>query len=152
MNQEEIEKTGIAKLEKTEMESLNKWLNSPQGKMMCSGLVSQWEINNISDLEGTRIYSSGGIFLGVISMNKVMRHSIANSLGPYGSEFSDKSIMNDFSQYGSSVSHKSAFNSIASEPPKIFKNDKFVAYLTINQIKIPRVDSYKLLGYLKKNS
>ncbi|MEA1963604.1 MAG: hypothetical protein U9O41_00490, partial [Candidatus Aerophobetes bacterium] len=61
------------------------------------------------------------------------------------------SIFNDYSHYGSEYSNLSAFNDRASKPPMIFKGDEFIAYLTVNTKKIPRINPYALIGWLKAN-
>ena len=88
-------------------------------------------------------------FLGVISNDKYDSNSIANRYGSYGSKYSSKSIFNRYSLYGSEYSILSPFNSIASKPPMIYKDGEFIAYLTVNTIKTPRVDPYALIGWLK---
>lgn len=106
---------------------------------------------DFADLEGASIVAQDGQFLGIVSTDKYDSDSINNPYGSYGSEYSSTSIFNDYSRYGSKYSSLSAFNSIASKPPMIYKDGKFIAYLTINTTKTPRVDPYALIGWLKVN-
>lgn len=106
---------------------------------------------DFADLEGAVIVAQDKEFLGVISIDKYDSDSINNRYGSYGSKYSSKSIFNRYSRYGSEYSSLSAFNSIASKPPMIYKDGEFIAYLTVNTIKTPRVDPYALVGWLRAN-
>jgi len=106
---------------------------------------------NFADLEGASIVAQDGQFLGIVSTDKYDSYSINNRYGSYGSKYNSKSIFNRYSRYGSECSSLSAFNSIASKPPMIYKDGKFVAYLTVNTVKTPRVDPHALIGWLKVN-
>ena len=73
-----------------------------------------------------------------------------NTVGNYGNAVSSTSIFSTVSRYGSTVSSLSAFSDIASTPPSIFnKEGKFVAFLTKNTLKTPRIDPNALIGWLK---
>ncbi len=106
---------------------------------------------DFSLLEGAQIIADDGQFLGVISTSPLTRNSIMNELGPYGSELSSKSIFNELGKYGSKISALSPFNELASKPPRIFKGEKFIAYLSVNRLKSPRVDTRLLIAWLKAN-
>lgn len=93
------------------------------------------------ELSGAQIYS-GDTFLGIISKDPYSDDSIADKYGPYGSTYQQTSIFHAYGPYGSKWSSSSAFNSTASNPPQIRINGIAVAYLTVNPIKTPRVDSY----------
>lgn len=53
------------------------------------------------------------------------------------------------SQYGGEIAILSPFNAITSTPPKIFKGNTFIGYLTTNRVKLPRVDQHALIEWLK---
>jgi len=88
------------------------------------------------------------VFLGTINANQFDSDSIVNSFGDHGSEFGSRSVFNRFSKYGDSVSNLSAFCSLASEPPRLFVGDRFVAYVTRNSIMIPAIDPLQLKAFL----
>jgi hypothetical protein len=100
-------------------------------------------------LEGARIIAGDGTFLGVISTRQFDPDSIANEFGEYGNEFKPKSILNEFGPYGSELSGLSPFNPMAASPPKIYRDDRFVAYLTKNSFLSPAVDPGELLSWLR---
>jgi len=95
------------------------------------------------------IVADDGQYLGKISSSTIDSDSIMNSIGRYGSSISSTSIFNEIGRYGGKISRMSPFNDIASSPPKIFVGNTFIAYLTTNSLKRPRVDPYALIGYLK---
>jgi hypothetical protein len=88
-------------------------------------------------------------YLGLISSNQFLADSIMNQFGTYGSQFSSTSIMNQFGTYGSQFSALSPWNDFATRPPLIFIGDVFIAFLTTNQFKTPRVDTNELIAYLQ---
>ena len=88
--------------------------------------------------------------MGKITWNEFDSESILNEFGRYGGRFSSTSIFNDFGTYGGEIALYSPFNSIAVNPPKIFTRDgDFVAYLTVNKLKAPRIDPHVLVAFLK---
>ena len=95
------------------------------------------------------IVADDGQYLGKISSSTIDSDSIMNSIGRYGNSISSTSIFNEIGRYGGKISRMSPFNDIASSPPKIFVGNTFIAYLTTNSLKRPRVDPYALIGYLK---
>lgn len=105
---------------------------------------------NFENLDGMAIIvADDGQYLGKISSNTIDSDSIMNSVGRYGSEVSSTSIFNEVGRYGGKISSMSPFNDITSRPPRIFVGEGFIAYLTTNSLKTPRVDPYALIGYLK---
>jgi len=106
--------------------------------------------NDLDYLEGSIIIANDSQYLGKISKNQFDADSINNSFGTYGSEFSMYSIFNSFGNYGSEFSTLSPFNQFTSTPPKIYKNDIFIAYLTVNTIMYPRVDTNLLVAWLNE--
>lgn len=105
---------------------------------------------NISSLMGGIIIADDETYLGKISDNKFDSDSIANEFGDYGSKFSSVSIMNEFGDYGSQFSSYSPFNEFTSTPPKIYLNEKFIGYLTVNKFLTPSVDPVTLIAILTK--
>ena len=106
--------------------------------------------DNLNYLEGAIIVANDNQYLGKISQNQYDLDSISNRFGTYGSEFSLYSIFNSFGTYGSQFSILSPFNQFTTTPPKIYKNDTFVAYLTINTFMFPRIDTYLLVSWLNR--
>jgi hypothetical protein len=72
-----------------------------------------------------------------------------NEFGDYGNEFNGNSIFNQFGNYGNPLSALSPFNQFTSTPPKIYLNDRFMAYFTANEALAPRVDPELLIAWLK---
>lgn len=123
--------------------------------------------NNVSGLEMGQIIKSenelriinresfieGGnkIFLGSLNPNQFDNKSIFNRFSPYGNKFSPTSIFNQFSVYGSLYSDLSANNVFANNPPKIYLNGNFRAFLTNNNFKNPRIRLKSILEWAKNN-
>jgi hypothetical protein len=103
---------------------------------------------NIIQLLGGRIIANDGRFLGIISRDRFESESIANQFGEYGSRFKPYSIFNETGEYGSEYSPLSPFNEFSNTPPKIYVNDEFRAYLTVNSLKRPRLDPAELSNWL----
>lgn len=95
------------------------------------------------------ILASNGEFLGRVITSEYDADSILNEYGLYGGKYSTTSIFNDYGLYGGKYSSTSAFNDLASEPPKLFYDGAFVAFLTTNKTKSPRVDPTVLIATLK---
>ena len=88
-----------------------------------------------ADLNGATIYSQENIptYLGFIG-NQFASESINNSFGTYGSQFNTLSVRNTFSSYGGGFGIYSAENSFSSTPPRIYRNNILIAYLTTNSL------------------
>ena len=112
--------------------------------------VTETNFNNLDYLEGAIIIANDNQFLGKISKNQFDLDSINNQFGTYGSEFSLYSIFNQFGTYGSEFSSLSPFNKFTSTPPKIYKENIFIAYLTVNTFMFPRVDTNLLVAWLNE--
>jgi hypothetical protein len=106
---------------------------------------------DFSSLVDAIVVAEDGQFLGKITTNQCDASSITNAVGVYGSQVSSTSMFNQVGRYGSDVSVLSPFNTVATSPPRIFKDREFVAFLTVNTIKIPRVDPNLLVAWLKAN-
>lgn len=102
----------------------------------------------LKDLIGSIIIADDGQSLGKIT-NKYDSESIANKYGNYGSKYSSTSILNEYGLYGGKYSSHSPFNKYTTTPPKIFREEKFICYLTVNTALSPRIDPDVLLGYLQ---
>ena len=113
-------------------------------------VVPPTEFNNLDYLEGAIIIANDNQYLGKISKNQYDSDSINNEFGTYGSEFSSYSIFNEFGTYGSEFSNLSPFNMFTSTPPKIYKDNIFIAYLTVNTFIFPRVDTNLLVAWLNE--
>jgi len=112
--------------------------------------VTEMNLNNLDYLEGAIIIANDNKFLGKISKNQFDSDSINNEFGTYGSQFSSYSIFNKFGIYGSEFSSLSPFNKFTSTPPRIYKENVFIAYLTVNTFMSPRVDTNLLVAWLKE--
>ena len=99
------------------------------------------------------IIAYDGAYLGLVSSNCYFTDSIVNRYGLYGSRYSATSISNPYSLYGSAYSYMSAFNVYAAYPPviKVWTGYQWaiLCYVSVNQYKIPRIDSGYLLWYLR---
>jgi hypothetical protein len=89
------------------------------------------------------LIAGNGTYIGEIS-SQFDQNSILNQLGNYGSKFSSTSIWNEFSPYGGRLSPLSAFNPFAANPPKLYMNNIFMGYLTVNPAFANRIDPYSL--------
>ena len=151
MTTEEFKASGLSKLSDSELAALDTWVQ--KHSLRVAQVVAQQtgapnkDALSFDQLEGCRIVADDGEFLGIISKNAIDAKSILNEIGKYGSQISSVSIFNTIGKYGSEISSLSPFNEITSKPPKIFnKEGKFVAYLTKNSFKTPRVDAHALVG------
>ncbi len=79
------------------------------------------------------LISPDGTFLGNLNNRRHDPEGIFNRYSQYGSPYSNLSIFNRFGQYGSRYSNLSPFSRYATQPPKIFLNNRFVGYLTMNR-------------------
>jgi len=112
--------------------------------------VTEMNFNNLDYLEGAIIIANDNEYLGKISKSQFDLDSINNQFGTYGSQFSAYSIFNNFGTYGSEFSSLSPFNKFTSTPPKIYKENIFIAYLTVNTFMFPRVDTNLLVVWLSE--
>ena len=103
-----------------------------------------------AELDGKAIIiADDGAFLGLISSNSLAPKSITNTVGLHGSSVSPSSIFCQVGIYGGTINPYSPWNDLALDPPKVLLDGTFVAYLTTNKMKTPRMDPYALIGYLK---
>ncbi len=101
---------------------------------------------------GCRIIAPDGVYLGLVSADTVHPESIINAWGQYGFEKSSSSIFNPTIPYGGASGVFSPFNDISPSPPSLFKDGKFVNYLSTNDNYRPRTPPDKLIEFLKKLS
>lgn len=90
-------------------------------------------------IAGASVIAEDGAFLGRIS-SQYAADSIFNEYGTFGSQYSATSIWNQYSIYGGAYSVHSPFNAYASTPPKLAKNGRVIAYLTVNKYLAGAVD------------
>jgi hypothetical protein len=154
MSAEEFNASGLSKLSVGELTSLDAWFEK-QTLAVAEYFAERAKPDTaaaltMEDLLNCTIVGDDGEFLGLISTSTVDSKSIMNTVGRYGSSVSSTCILNSVSRYGSTVSRQSAFCDIASSPPSIFSKDgKFLAFLTTNTLKSPRIDPNSLVGWLK---
>lgn len=158
MTEAEFRAAGLQRLTPEEVAQLNIWLNKfaavvaeatrDAGAAQTSP-PNAGAVLSLEALEGAVIVAKDGQPLGLISSNCFKSDSLCNEFGKYGNEFNANSIRNEFGQYGSEFSSKSPFNEFTSTPPRIFKNGKAIAYLTMNTALSPRVDPLWLLAALR---
>jgi hypothetical protein len=83
-------------------------------------------------LDGAMVVNEEGEFLGLVAYPS-NSDSIFNEYGRYGSEYRSDSIWNQYGKNGSEYRSNTAFNEYTRSPPRIIKNRKIVAYLTVNK-------------------
>lgn len=159
MSAEEFQVTGLDKLSASELAALDAWFIRAMLQLLTSApsLLATPDVRgrafDFCNLEGAVIVADNGKFLGKITVNSLDWQSIGNEIGPYESPVSLTSIFNEVSSYGGPFSRLSPFNRFTSIPPRIFMGDQFVAYLTVNPLKTPRINPWalKLIGWLRAN-
>lgn len=149
MSAADFKKCGLAKLSKSELAELDAWFLRTTAALVAQMGEQAGKSMDFKDLIGATIVADDGTFLGLISTSTVDSKSILNSVGKHGSEVARESIFNQVGRYGGAVALMSPFNEVCIRPPKIFKGDKFIAYLTVNKVKSPRIDPHALVGWLK---
>lgn len=147
----EFRRCGLHRLSEQELDNLNTWLATYTARVSTAAKSPEKspQLVDLSTLEGAIIVAEDGQFLGKITANEFDTKSIINSFGKYASEFSSTSIFNEFGTYGGEFSSQSPFNKFTSTPPKIYKGNKLIAYLTVNNLKKPQVNPQALVGWLK---
>jgi hypothetical protein len=88
---------------------------------------------------GCRIIASDGTYLGLVWADTSHPHSIVNAWGQYGFDGSPTSIFNPNCPYGGLKGVFSPFNRSCPNPPSLYREGKFVSYLTNNTSFSPRV-------------
>lgn len=150
MTPTEFREAGLHKLTAHELAALDRWFirtaltllgsEHPTGVARSSGF---------EHLEGAVIVADDGQFLGKITRNCVDGQSLGNQVGRYGSLVSSTSIFNEVGRYGGPVSRMSPFNPVTSVPPRVMRGNQFFGYLTVNQVRSPRIDPHMLIGWIR---
>lgn len=131
-------------------EALQKLTASPpEPAPIARQTVTELRVFSLPELEGAIVLAHDGKPLGLITIDCFESNAICNERGPYGDKSRGDSMLNGTGSYGSTVSLMSPFNNSTARPPGIFKDGKFIAYLTTNDALSPRVDPRWLLGALK---
>ena len=97
---------------------------------------------------GCRIIASDGTYLGLVWADTSHPHSIANAWGQYGFDGSPTSIFNPNCPYGGLKGVFSPFNKSCPSPPSLYREGKFVTYLTDNTSFSPRIAASRLMTFL----
>ncbi len=105
--------------------------------------IAEWE------LWEAEVWAADGTFLGIINDNPYDYDSLANPEGPYGDRWSPRSIWNHECPYGAFYSALSAWDPDSWTPPRIYRGERFVAYLTMNPDLYPRVTPLWLARWLR---
>ncbi|HTR81770.1 MAG TPA: hypothetical protein VMM58_09090 [Bacteroidota bacterium] len=97
---------------------------------------------------GCRIIASDGTYLGLVWADTTHPHSIVNPWGQYGFEGSPTSIFNPNCPYGGLHGVFSPFNRDCPSPPSLYREGKFVSYLSDNTAFHPCVPASRLMTFL----
>jgi hypothetical protein len=163
MSSQELRQCGLHKLTPSELAALNYWLTQytikifqpsspkPSATPSSEPIPRSYSWDSFHLLEGAWIIANDRKPLGRITRNSFDAESLMNEFGDYGNEFNGNSIFNQFGNYGNPFSALSPFNQFTSTPPKIYLNDRFMAYFTANGALAPRVDPELLIAWLKAN-
>ena len=101
---------------------------------------------------GCRIIASDGAYLGLVWADTSHPHSIVNPWGQYGFESSPTSIFNPNCPYGGLRGVFSPFNQSCPSPPSLYREGKFVSYLSDNTSFNPRVPASRLVTFLMQQA
>ncbi len=101
---------------------------------------------------GCRIIASDGAYLGLVWADTSHPHSIVNPWGQYGFESSPTSIFNPNCPYGGLRGVFSPFNKSCPSPPSLYREGKFVSYLSDNTSFNPRVPASRLVTFLMQQA
>ena len=93
-----------------------------------------------ADLDGAYVIAQDGTdtYLGFFG-SQFATESIMNQFGTYGNQFSTLSVRSTIGTYGNSFSPYSVNNDFASSPPRIYKYNQFLYYLSTNNFKAPNI-------------
>ena len=110
---------------------------------ICLFSVGVFANDTCTIVNGASVVADDGKYLGKIS-NEYDSESIFNDYGTYGSEYSADSVWNEYGSYGGEYSSNSPFNTFTSTPPKLVKQGKAIAYLTVSKSLEPSVNPFYL--------
>ncbi|MGH9405172.1 MAG: hypothetical protein ACRD3D_04950 [Terriglobia bacterium] len=141
---------GLSKLSQAQIEGFDAWFSGFVANLLAENRnTTAISTKDFPAFEGAVIIAHDGQHLGKITLAEFDADSIVNELGPYGSFVSATSMFNRKCPYGGTLSRLSPFNPHTSIPPRIYNGGKFVGYLSVNEMKAPRVDPYALVGWLR---
>lgn len=96
-------------------------------------VVSEENNKDFSKYINCYLYSYNNKFLGILSLNKYDKDSLANKYGTYGSQYSSDSIFNKYGTYGSQYNSLSPFNKYSNQYAILKdKNGKEIARVSDN--------------------
>ncbi len=136
------EKYNVSSIAKASRQSVPEDFNSVDSTL--TGPVP----DELHQLLECRIIASDGTYLGFVWPDTAHPQSIINEWGQYGFENSPTSIFNQGCQYGGLNGVFSPFNRSSPSPPSLYRNGKFVMYLTDNPDFKPSVSVSKLIVFL----
>ncbi len=113
------------------------------------GSINREDLSALQRLLGSQLVAGDGVFLGVVSKNRLDPNSLGNSFGNFGNRYSATSIFNPYSQYGSKYSAYSPFNQFSASPPVFIKNGQELGRLTINTHIPRRIDPEKFFQWFE---
>lgn len=105
-------------------------------------------MTSYGQLEGASVRANDGTFLGRITTQTIDPEAITNPVGVHGNEISGSSIFNRDGLYGNEISPLSAFNGEASDPPQVFRDGRFLGFMSINPGRSPRFDPREVFAGL----
>ncbi len=114
------------------------------------GTINQDDLSALQQLLGSELIAGDGIFLGVVSKNRLDPNSLGNSFGNFGNRYSSTSIFNPYSQYGNKFSIYSPFNELSTAPPVFIKHGRELGKLTVNSHISNRIDPEKFFRWFEK--
>ena len=130
----------------------------PKNKDNTKGILSEiladlYKQQGVSEYstKNSYIISQDGQYLGKLTTNKYDNDSIMNIYGPYGSKYSHTSLFNQYSKYGGQYGQFSPNNPYCTQPPKLFINGNFTAYISDNKYIQPRISSDVFFYNLQNN-
>jgi hypothetical protein len=113
------------------------------------GSSNRLDQSALQQLLGSQLIAGDGVFLGVVSKNRMDSNSLGNSFGSFGNRYSATSIFNPYSQYGNKYSVYSPFNKYSTTPPVFIKNGRELGKLTVNTNISQRIDPEKFFQWFE---
>ena len=99
--------------------------------LLCSNSWSEISSYRCYELEGAKIISEDGTYLGTLG-DSYESDSIYNEYSDYGNTYNSESIWNEYSDYGDDYSNQSVFNEYANDPPVLLKDGEVIGELSTN--------------------
>mgnify|MGYP000887348181 CR=1 FL=1 len=107
--------------------------------LLCSNSWSEISSYRCYELEGAKIISEDGTYLGTLG-DSYESDSIYNEYSDYGNTYNSESIWNEYSDYGDNYSSQSVFNEYATDPPVLLKDGEVIGKLTTDTYDYEAVD------------